>query len=243
MHRCYIEPARWTDARIRPSSEEEHHLKDVLRASDGDVVVVFDGAGREAQARVVSASPGIFLDVVPGTQQTQRPSCSVALYQAVLKGPRMDFLVEKATELGVTAIVPLLTERVVVRVAGERREDRRQRWERVARAAAKQCGHNVVPEIRPIAALAEALDVLGAHDLVLAGSLADDAVGIKTQLEQVGEASRIAILIGPEGDFTPGEMAQCVAAGATGVNLGPRTLRAETAALFALSVVNYELGR
>ncbi|MBT3194660.1 MAG: 16S rRNA (uracil(1498)-N(3))-methyltransferase [Verrucomicrobia bacterium] len=242
MHRCYIEPERWQVDVIEPSADEAHHLRHVLRAEDGDAVAVFDGEGLEARA-IVRCQPGgqLLLDVQSTAEAAQRPF-ELILIQAIPKGSRMDLIVEKATELGIARLVPVVTDRVIVRLNADQARKRGERWSRVAKSAAKQCGTQWMPEIEPVQTLAEALEALPGVDAVLLGSLVEGVQPLHVTLESVRATppKSIAVIIGPEGDLTPTETQAALAAGALPVSFGDLTLRAETAALYALSVLSYE---
>lgn len=237
MHRCYIPPSAWGPGSLKPVGDEAHHLTHVLRARAGDTVMAFDGRGRRVEARVKTGGT-LVLEPIAGTEQVQPEPPRVTLYQAIIKGNRMDTLIEKASELGATTIVPLLTERTVVRLDAAQAVDRCERWQRIAVGAAKQCGQDWLPEIAPVVSLAEGLRGLGGHDLCLLGSLLPGAPAVRTVIEErrARGLGAMAWIIGPEGDLTAAEHAACVAAGAVPVRMGPRVLRAETAAFFALSV-------
>jgi 16S rRNA (uracil1498-N3)-methyltransferase len=242
MHRCFIEPDRWHTELIEPSAEESHHLRDVLRAENGDAVAVFDGAGLEARATVRIASDGtLVLDVEQTTQAAPRPF-ELVLIQAVPKGSRMDLIVEKATELGIARLIPVITDRVIVRLNAKQALKRGDRWSRVAKSAAKQCGTQWMPQIDPVRSYTDVLKLLPAFDAVLLGSLVEGVQPLHTVLQSVRTESpkSIAVIVGPEGDLTPAETAATLDAGALPVSFGGLTLRAETAALYALSVLSYE---
>ena len=248
MHRCYIPPSAWLHQPLQPEADEAHHLLHVLRARAGDLVTVFDGQGRHAEARVRplrdrAGRDAAQLDLVgaPVAEQPRPPT--LALLQAVLKGPRMDVVIEKAAELGVTTLVPLATARVVVRTDADSAGERRARWERVALSAVKQCGTDWLPEIRPIVPLAQALAALPSDGLSVLGSLRADAPLLGEVLRREAARARVSVtvIIGPEGDLTEDEQAACTAAGVHSVSFGPRVLRGETAALFALSVIGHAL--
>jgi 16S rRNA (uracil1498-N3)-methyltransferase len=260
MHRCYVEPACWDDREMSLSPEEEHHLCDVLRARAGETVTVFDGQGREATAEVrrrreegaFGPSLGrrgrshVVLRVISRTARAERPAVHLTLMQALPKGSRMDWIVEKSTELGVACILPLISERVVARLSEKQRSERRARWQRIALSAARQCGSAWVPEILPVSDFGDLGRLARGYDLFLAGSLAATTVPLHAVADAWRGAppARVAVLVGPEGDFTPGELAQAAGLGALGVCFGPRVYRVETAALYALSVLAYEfLGR
>jgi 16S rRNA (uracil1498-N3)-methyltransferase len=235
---------------LRP--EEEHHLLDVLRASIGDEVAAFDGAGRQCRARVCPATAGggrnaggfrVVLEVVSSIGATFTP-VAITLIQAIPKGRHMDWIVEKATELGASEIWPVITERCVVRIGLEDAGAKSERWHRVAISAAKQCTTDFVPRVRRVERLRDVLaDVAAGHDLFLVGSLQPDARPFKEVLSAARAAGvrRAAVLIGPEGDLTHEEMDWALQKGATPVSFGRRVLRVETAALYSLSVMAYEL--
>ena len=244
MHRFFIEPANWTGRDIRLSTSEEHHLLDVVRVSPGDEVAVFDGEGRRAVARVVEAGGGEARVVLEIARQLDAVLAGTAriLIVALPKGARMDLIIEKATEMGVSEIWPVITERVVARPEGSRAAARTDRWRRIARSASKQCGRERVPDIRAPAPLSDVLPEAGECDLFLVGSLAPDAAALHDVLaERRGQCPhRVAMLIGPEGDLSHDELRAATDAGAVPVSFGGITLRVETAALFAAAVLAYE---
>ncbi len=246
MRRFRVNPSDWTSDTITLRDAEAHHLAHVLRARVGDAVSVFDGQGREAVALVADARAGapIILHVCRRGEPAARASVPATLIQALPKGSRMDWIVEKATELGAARIVPILTERCVTRPDADRAERRQERWQRIATESAKQCGTNWIPEIAPVCSLDAALRSLTPGSLLIVGALVPDARPIRAVLESASGQPpvSIALLVGPEGDLTSGELALAVAAGAEPVSFGPRVLRSETAAVFALSAVSYAFG-
>jgi 16S rRNA (uracil1498-N3)-methyltransferase len=246
--RCFVEPARWRGTDLRPDPEAEHHLLDVLRVRPGDEVIVFDGAGREARARVVVARHPdgrrrVRLELTAAARQAELHPRPVTLVQAVPKGGRMDWIVEKAAELGVSAIWPVLTERTVTRLDARKAAERRERWRRIARGAARQCGSAWIPDVRTPRPFDEAVSEWQGAGLALIASLAPGARPFREVAAECAASPprAAALLIGPEGDFTAEETARARAAGAIPVSFGERVLRVETAALFGLSLLVYEL--
>jgi 16S rRNA (uracil1498-N3)-methyltransferase len=215
------------------SAEEAHHATHVLRVKDGDTVNVFDGRGHEAQCRVGEDGKLTIL------QQSSTPAlpCLIKLAQAIPK-KNMDLIVQKATELGVASIVPLISERTIVQL--DEGSKKVERWREIALEACKQSGNNWLPEIQSPQKARAFLDVPGNFDLMLIASLQPDSKPLKTVLSNNRPAS-VLILIGPEGDFTPAELAAAKSAGCLPLSLGPLVLRAETAALYALSILHHEL--
>jgi 16S rRNA (uracil1498-N3)-methyltransferase len=157
----------------------------------------------------------------------------------------MEFIIEKATELGAAAIAPLLSERTVVRGTEEDHVRKQHKWQRVAIEACKQCGQNWLPKVEVPRSPRVFLEAAGQFDLRLIASLQADAQPLKRVIEEFGSArpTSVLILIGPEGDFTPAEMSLAKSHGCRPITLGPIILRTETAALYCLSVLNHELQR
>lgn len=204
----------------------------VRRAQPGDALRLFDGRGGEWHAEVLRMGRQQVAVRIGAHDPVERESAArVTLAVAMPANERMDWLVEKATELGAAAIRPLVAERSVLRLDGERAEKKRAHWQAVAVAAAEQCGRTRVPLLHPVRALSapEALPA-GAPGWVL--SLAPGAAGAATLAGTTGEC---LLLSGPEGGLTAAEEARAVAAGLRPLSLGPRVLRAETAPLAALA--------
>jgi len=241
-YRLYVPPENITGDTARLDGEEFHYCVNVLRRTGG-TIAVFDGVSREWEAviaRVEKHHASLRLERL--VQEATAPAVRIIACPALTQGKGFDSIVEAATELGAHVITPAIADRCAAhaRVAGP--EARRGRWRRVAVSAAKQCGRIALPEIRPPARLDELLPSL-APAAVLICTAAPDAAPLLRVLEQVAPAaaaiaSAIAVLIGPEADFTPAETAAAIEAGAHPVRLGPTTLRAGTATASALSVVS-----
>jgi 16S rRNA (uracil1498-N3)-methyltransferase len=212
-----------------------HYLAHVLRARPGDKVVLFDGAGQEADAIIeVVAEAGLVLSVSAPRAAATR-GAPITLLCGLLKGEKMDLVIQKATELGAARIVPLVTDRSVVRLDEERGEARRARWSRIAAEAARQSRRADVPEIAAPTDFGAALAAAAPHALRL---LLHEGETAPLRLD---EPLEVVVAVGPEGGFSPEEVAAARAAGFQVAGLGPRVLRAETAAIAALAVVGYLL--
>jgi 16S rRNA (uracil1498-N3)-methyltransferase len=206
---------------------QAHHATGVLRLRVGDEVELFDGRGNVARCRIATADKReLGLSVLEQSVSPPLP-VRITLAAALIK-KNFDFIVQKATELGVSEIIPLITDRTVVRGG------RPERWQEIALEACKQCGNNWLPVIHPPQPLPALL--AGNHELKLVASLQPGA----QRLQPVPVGS-VAVAIGPEGDFTPAEYVQLQEAGYQPISLGPLVLRADTAALYALSIVHHEL--
>lgn len=236
MHRFYLPHL----PELALTGEEAHHCRQVLRLQTGDTVTVFDGRGREAQCRIVAITANVVRLATLQSCSTPPLPVRLTLAQAIPK-KNMDWIVQKATELGVAAIQPLVSDRTVVKVA-ESDSGKVDRWRAIALDACKQCGNNWLPEIRPALPARMFLDAPGSFDLKLIGALQPDARRLKDILSQTGaRPGSVMIIVGPEGDFTPAELAQARSAGCQPLSLGPLVLRADTAALYALSILHHEL--
>lgn len=242
--RCFVEPARWSSGEIELAGEEAHHLRTVLRGKVGQTVGLFDGAGNTAEAEVLSLDRHSAKVRVVQTAQEPRPSLEITLIQGVPREQKMDVVIQKATELGVTRILPVRADHAVMQVRDDNEESKRERWQRIALNAAKQCGAAWLPEIGPARELEECLTTLPGPTALILCSLESDARPFRETLNTLRATSprSIAVLVGPEGDFSARERAAARNAGARPVSFGTRVLRTETAAIFALSVLVYEFG-
>ena len=246
MHRFYIPPENWNRDALTLRDGEAHHARDVLRMKRGDRAVLFNGQGREITAEIVDlAKDEIRLRKV--TESETRPlRCRITLGQAIPKGKNMDLIVQKAVEIGAAEIAPLISERTIVDLDKTEAEQKREKWQQVAIEAAKQCGQNWLPTVRPPEKMKNFFSQSGAVDLRLIGSLQPDAIHLKKVLSDYAEQHRdrptsILMMVGPEGDFTPAELALAKSHGCQPITLGPIILRVETASIYCLSVLSYEL--
>ncbi|ANJ73623.1 16S rRNA (uracil(1498)-N(3))-methyltransferase [Ralstonia insidiosa] len=218
----------------------------VLRLAVGDEVCLFDGSGHEFHARLDAINKR---DATASLAESTRPDTearyNITLAQGIAGGDKMDWLIEKAVELGVHAIAPLQTERGVVRLSGERAAKRVQHWQALVQAACEQCGRARVPAVAPVATLREWLATAKSTDAprVLLSprgtqSLTQWAVQSRERVESAG----VELLIGPEGGLSPDEEALAESAGFLPLTLGRRILRTESAALVAVSALHAVLG-
>lgn len=234
MHRFFLPNFEQPELSV----DESRHAMQVLRLKVGDPVSAFDGCGHEAQCVVADISKRIIRLKLLHQTSTLPLRCRITLAQAVPK-KSMDLIVQKATELGVSTIVPVVSERTVVQLDGD--SGKIDRWCAIAMESCKQCGNNWLPEILPPQALPEFLGKAGKFDLKLVAALQPDARSLKEILADAPAVGSVLVLIGPEGDFTPAEYDLARAAGCWAMSLGALVLRAETAALYALSILHHEL--
>ncbi|MEY2584677.1 MAG: rRNA (uracil1498-N3)-methyltransferase [Verrucomicrobiota bacterium] len=246
MHRFYIRPEGWHSDAPQLTGSEAHHAGRVLRLERGDKVVLFDGRGRELTAEITSADSAQIRLRKLHEAQTPRLRCQITLGQAIPKGKNMDLIVQKAVEIGAAEIAPILSDRTVVRLDEESAASKQSKWQTVAIEAAKQCGQNWLPRVHVPQTMAQFFQQPRRFDLQLIGSLQSDAVHLKEILaeysaEHGDRPTSVLMLVGPEGDFTPAELSLARSHGCRPITLGPIVLRVETASIYCLSVLSYEL--
>ncbi|MDQ2868118.1 MAG: 16S rRNA (uracil(1498)-N(3))-methyltransferase [Verrucomicrobiota bacterium] len=242
MHRFYL--ANF-DA-LTLTGAEAHHARDVLRLEPGARVVVFNGRGHEITAEIMSAARGEIQLRKLHEARTPPLRCRIILAQAIPKGKNMDLIVQKAVEIGASEIVPLISERTIVQLDAGDAAAKQAKWQQIAIEAAKQCGQNWLPAVQLPQTPRTYFAGAPRCDLRLIGSLQPDARPLKSVLaddeqERGARAASVLIGIGPEGDFTPAELNLARAHHFRPVTLGPIILRVETAAIYCLSVLSYEL--
>jgi 16S rRNA (uracil1498-N3)-methyltransferase len=226
-------------------AEQSHHCAQVMRQNVGDLFVVFDGHGNEAKARITEIAKDEVKFSVLAKAASPRPAHPVWLAQALTKAKSMDLIIEKATELGISELAPLQSEHSVAQVDDEKADAKVEKWKKLTIEAAKQCGQNWLPVVRPPQAPKDFVPALPKVAVKLIASLQAEARPLKTVLREhlagLKPGTPIVVMIGPEGDFTPSEIGQARAAGFLPASLGKIILRAETAAFFTLSSIAYEL--
>ncbi len=231
---------------IAISGADAHHLMHVMRAKPGQCVIVVDDANQVARMEMTSFSPDtVTMKLVERLDADTESPIQLVLAVCLLKADKMDFVVQKAVELGVNRILPIASHNCVVRYDAKKSEQRRQRWQKIADEAAKQCGRTALVQVGPIEALSQFLCHAWYEDDMDSELLFcyenEQHVSMRECLQQT-TSKRYLLLIGPEGGFTLEEAESIVKAGGQSVTLGPRILRAETAAVAGLSIVQYEKG-
>ncbi|MDA3800459.1 MAG: RsmE family RNA methyltransferase [Kiritimatiellae bacterium] len=252
MHRCYIQQKNWQGKYAFPSKEELHHITHVMRLKVGEAVELFDGEGHEVRAIVVNETgehdSSICLKIVSDVKCIEQ-DLKLILFQAIPKGKRIDTLIEKCTELGVHEVVPMVTERVIVKIADQKSEQHKiARWQTIALSAAKQCGRADIPNISEVVNMSDVFEKHSRPDVMLVASLEDCAKDLQEVVQNLKAKSAetgqsfdcIGVFIGPEGDFTEKEYNFLVEKGAIPVSFGQLVMRVETAAIYATAILGYE---
>jgi 16S rRNA (uracil1498-N3)-methyltransferase len=246
MHRFYLPPECCRGKGLRLDGREAHHALHVLRLKRGERVIVLDGAGNRFLCSVENATKDSLSVAVEETQFSPAPPCPVSLFVAIPKGRIIEDIIQKAVELGTHRIVPLLTERVVTHLDKDDAELKREKWQQVTVEAIKQCGAAWLPHVEAPISLNDFLAHGKLPEFTLVGSLQTERRHPRAWLQEfqkrhARQPQSAGVWIGPEGDFTLEELKKIEAAGAKPITLGQLTLRVETAAIYCLSLLSYEL--
>ena len=238
MHRLLVDTASLENETPVLSSEAAAHLK-VVRPKSGERVELFDGKGRTREYAVTASGRGFVLAAAAPAVEFSRPP-AMTLFACVTKGSRWDWTIEKATELGVTRIVPVVSSRTIVRIADGEREAKRRRWERVAADAARQSDAKWLPEVLAPMSFAESLALVRGTECFGGALVTPPPVPVAEAARRRRGELEPAIYVGPEGDFSPEELTELVKI-ATPVSFGSTILRAETAAIYGVSPLQSQL--
>ena len=243
MLRFFVRPDDVERSTLRLSGHEAVHLVRVLRLGPGARISAFDGHGCEYVAVVDQVEADqVRCQILQQTAAAPPTSVSISLGQGLPKAEKFDWVIQKATELGVAQIVPLLTERTVPQLRGSRLATRQVRWQRIAREACKQSGQATVPHLWPPTSLEEFFVALQAAEVKLIFWEGEKRQRLKAVLKADEQPATAAVVVGPEGGLTPAEVAQGESYGFLPVGLGERILRTETASLIAVALLQHRFG-
>jgi 16S rRNA (uracil1498-N3)-methyltransferase len=240
MHRFRVEAGLLQSETVLLNKEESRHAITVLRLKNGDVVELFDGKGKSAGGIVTGFEDGqVSVMVNQNKMTTCSPRTEITLAVSVIKPEPMDLLIQKACELGVSCIQPLLTDRTVVQLSNDRWENKIKRWNKIASESCKQCGQSRVPLVEPVLRFKEFLKKSWNYSAVLIPTLAVKGEPLKIFFERNSSAKSLLALIGPEGDFSAEEVREVEKKGGKPVNLGGLVMRSETAGIYVLSAAQF----
>lgn len=239
MYRFYIEASQRMGDVIEITGEDVNHIKNVLRMKNGERFVLCDGAGTDYLCELSgSRDRSLLADIIEESPSDTELPVRLVLFQGLPKKDKMELIIQKAVELGVAEIVPVVTKRTIVKADEGKSEKKLSRWQAIAESAAKQSGRGIIPNVAPICTWKEALAQM--KNIEYNTVLYENAKGMGPTAEFVKAAPKkqsIGIFVGPEGGFTEEEVAQVVAQGAECLSLGKRILRTETAGLAMLSML------
>ena len=241
-NRFFVPASSFEGELVRLSREQAHQVHQVLRLGPGDTIVVLDDRGAEYEVTLTAVSSKEAVGRVVSTRPAAgEPKVQLTLFQSLLIREKFEWVLQKATEVGVAQIVPVLTARGLVRTK-QIEENKLDRWHRILAEAAEQAHRGRIPRIEPVTPFADVFSRFVGFDRVLIAA-PTETVSLHEALQGIGrQEPSIALLIGPEGGFTDEEVALARNKGALAVGLGPRVLRTETAAIVASALILYELG-
>ncbi len=233
-----------SDTEIIINNEDVAHITRVLRLKEGDEITVCDGQGFDYTAEIKSIAPkAVLCEIKSKNQCAAEPNISVTLFQGIPKASKMDYIIQKTTELGICRIVPVMLDRCVSKIENAKAgEKKRERWQKIANEAAKQSRRGIVPEVCSPIRLDEALSIAAELDLCFSPYECEEDTRLRGILRTSSDAKTIGFIIGPEGGFDPSETEKIKSAGIPTVTLGRRILRTETAGEAVLAMIMYELG-
>ena len=247
MHRFYQDNLNEMNKSITISGEDVNHIKNVLRLGVGDSITVSDGSSRDYECVIASIDDVVVADIVDIHDCNAELPVKIRLFQGVPKGDKLEFVIQKAVELGAAEIIPVMMERTVVKLDEKKADKKLERYKKIAEAAAKQSRRGIIPEVGRFISINEALKI-PARDNIKKLIIVpyENAEGMDYARKVIASASgydEIDVYIGPEGGFSENEIQQLKENGACIISLGNRILRTETAAVTVLSILGFMLDR
>lgn len=245
MHHFFVNPEQVEDGLIRITGSDVNHIKNVLRIRQGEEMLVSDGTGRDylCQAEEI-AGQEVTVRILETEEEGRELPSRIWLFQGLPKSDKMEFIIQKAVELGAAGIVPVSTRNTVVKLDQKKEETKVKRWQAIAESAAKQSKRSLVPRVSGIMTLKEAFDYVESQGFSVRLIPYEHEAGMdgtKTELDAAGPGQDIAVFIGPEGGFDEREIELALSKGVRPISLGRRILRTETAGLALLSVLMMRL--
>lgn len=242
MNRYFLPASAWKEGELALTGDEAKHCTRVMRAHEGDQIELFDGEGRTAVGEIRSLSRSAVRCRVLSQLKHEPASHPITLCQAIPKGGNMEWIVQKSVELGVCKIQPLITAHTVARP--ESLIKKQAKWQRIALEACKQCGQNYLPEVLPplsFSAWLMELKPAFPYEIAIVASLDPKAVHLKSKMKALPAKGGVALLVGPEGDFSQDEYQSAYDAGFDPISFGDIIMRVETASIYGISILQHEL--
>ena len=246
MHRFFVEEPAMGDNSITITGGDVNHIKNVLRMSVGDKICVINGQNNKEYYCEITAVGNDAVDtrICEIRESDQELGNEVVLFQGLPKSDKMELIIQKAVELGVHTIVPVSTDRTVVKLDAKKEANKRKRWMSISESAAKQSGRLRIPEVTPVVSYREALEIAKKMDVrLIPYELAEGMEKTRELMSSIQPGQSVAVFIGPEGGFESSEIEKAMEIGAWPITLGKRILRTETAGLVTLAMLVYNLER
>lgn len=244
MNRFFVDdPGAFSDRSVVITGEDVNHVKNVLRLKENDELIVSDGRGRDYHCRISGiTNEEVVADICDICDNFSELSTEITLFQGFPKGDKMELIIQKTVELGVTRIVPVMTKRTVVKLDDKKAKKKTERYNMIAESAAKQSGRGMIPEVTMPISFAEAVSMAEKLDMnIIPYEEAEGVEYSRNIIESIKGKKSLGIFIGPEGGFAMEEVEKALDAGASAVTLGHRILRTETAGMAVISIIMFEL--
>lgn len=248
MQHFFVPPSQVGEAEIRVTGSDVNHMRQVLRMRAGEEVSVSDGNNGKYLCRIMGyeadekGEPEAVLEIVEKQEQDTELPSEIYLFQGLPKQEKMELVVQKCVELGVHEIIPVSMKRCVVKLDGKKASKKQERWQEIAKSAAKQAGRGIIPRVSEVVSYREALCRAKELDCILIPyELAGDMERTRQIIDEIQPGQSVGIFIGPEGGFEREEVEQAKECGAREITLGRRILRTETAGLMVISVLMFHL--
>ena len=246
MHRFFVEEPAMGEDSITITGGDVNHIKNVLRMSVGDKICVINGQNNKEYYCEITAVGNDAVDtrICKIRESDQELGNEIVLFQGLPKSDKMELIIQKAVELGVHTIVPVSTDRTVVKLDAKKEANKRKRWMSISESAAKQSGRLRIPEVTPVVSYREALEMAKKMDVrLIPYELAEGMEKTRELMSSIQPGQSVAVFIGPEGGFESSEIEKAMEIGAWPITLGKRILRTETAGLVTLAMLVYNLER
>ncbi|MBQ9765834.1 MAG: 16S rRNA (uracil(1498)-N(3))-methyltransferase [Lachnospiraceae bacterium] len=244
MYHFFVQPEQIGEGNVRIVGTDVNHIKNVLRMKNGEEICVSDGHDNDYYCRIVMLEKDeVVAEIIGVEKSSARLGAEIYLFQGLPKSDKMELIIQKAVELGVTKIIPVDTKRCVVKLDEKKAEAKIKRWQSISESAAKQSGRNEIPEICPVMRFSEALKFVEDFDIKLIPYECSDKTMADTRsiISGIRNGMKVAVFIGPEGGFEATEVDKAQEYGVCPITLGKRILRTETAGLMVLSAMVYQL--
>lgn len=244
MQRYFVAPNQVASDLVTITGDDVKHIVRVMRMEAGDEVIVCDGVGNAYRIELNDlGEKAVIGRIVEKLEDQVESAVKITLSQGLPKGDKMELIVQKGTEVGISTFIPVEMKRCIVQYDHKKEQKRRERWEKIAKEAAEQAHRTIIPEVNESKSFKQWMQSFADYDLVIVPYEAEKAKGIREVLDAHPDVQNVCVLIGPEGGISSEEIDTALAAGAIPVTLGPRIMRTETAGLVAATCILYHYGQ
>jgi 16S rRNA (uracil1498-N3)-methyltransferase len=240
MQRYFVEPPLFSDRDVTITGDDVHHIVNVMRSEAGQEIIVCDGQGRVALARLSQLSAKeVKAEIIRRLEDHSELPIRVTIGQGLPKGDKMEWILQKGTELGADRFLPFSSERTIVKLDAKKEGKKLERWSKIVKEAAEQSHRSRLPEVLAPISFKQAVAEAGRYTRAVIAYEKEEGANLHEVLSVLSPGDSLLVLIGPEGGFSTEEIAMAEAAGIASVGLGPRILRTETASQYVLAAISY----